>query len=41
MIVTVKRRFRRILLRYAAEPDSSEAEAEDALRDFLGIFSRS
>ena len=41
MIVTVKRRFRRILLRYVVEQDSSEAEAEEALRDFLGIFSRS
>lgn len=41
MIVTVKRRFRRILLRHVAEPDSSEAEAEEALGEFLSIFSRS
>lgn len=41
MIVTVKRRFRRILLRYVAEQDCSEAQAEEALRDFLSIFSRS
>ena len=40
MIVTVKRRFRRILLRRVAEPDCSETEADEALGDFLDIFAR-
>lgn len=41
MIVTVKRRFRRILVRHLTEQGNSEAEDEDALDDFLSIFAGS
>lgn len=41
MIVTVKRRFVRILIRYVAPQATSQAEVDAALRDFLSIFSRS
>jgi len=39
MIVTVKRRFRKILNRYLAENNNSEDLSEDALSDFISIFS--
>ena len=39
MIVTVKRRFRAILLRRLAETLQSDCDVEDELREFISIFS--
>lgn len=41
MIVTVKRRFRRILVRHLTPQGDSEGQVEAALGDFLSVFSRS
>jgi DNA-directed RNA polymerase specialized sigma24 family protein len=38
MLVTVARRFRRILARHVARPGSSPEEIEQAIQDFLSIF---
>jgi hypothetical protein len=40
MIVTVKRRFRQVLTRHLTEQGDSQKDADEALADFLGVFSR-
>lgn len=40
MMVTVKRRFRRLLERRLTRPGAAPAEIEEALQDFLSIFSQ-
>ena len=41
MIVTIKRRFRRILVQHLTAQAGAPAETQEALDDFLGIFSGS
>ena len=41
MIVTVKRRFRRLLVRHLTGQSDSESDEDEALGDFLSIFSGS